>query len=160
MKILNKTMKSFGIDFSLTIGDTMTTDVIIGHLNNTGRFGLTPLRSTEQDNPYEHYDAENHQFIVEIKSRDFRYADWLIEKYKYEENMQAAQDSSRMFVYVTEFDNKIFVWNLYDLAWLEYELQWENDKSMPNTTEFGDKGRRYKSVAYLPENICWFTLEV
>ena len=87
MKILNKTMKSFGIDFSLTIGDTMTTDVIIGHLNNTGRFGLTPLRSTEQDNPYEHYDAENHQFIVEIKSRDFRYADWLIEKYKYEENI-------------------------------------------------------------------------
>ena len=48
----------------------MTTDKIIGHLNSTGRFGLTPLRSTEQDNPYEHYDAENHQFIVEIKPKE------------------------------------------------------------------------------------------
>ena len=138
----------------------MTTDKIIGHLNSAGRFGLTPLQSTEINNPYEHFDAENHQFIVEIKSRDYRYADWLIEKYKYEENMKAAQDSSRMFVYVTEFDGSIYVWNMYDLAWLEYDLKWENNKSMPNTTEFGDKGRRYKSVAYLPENICWFTLEV
>jgi len=138
----------------------MTTDQIIGHLNETGAFGLSPLQSTEINNPYEHFDAENHQFIVEIKSREYRYTDWLIEKYKYEENMKAARESSRMFVYCTEFDGNIYVWNMYDLAWLEYDLQWENDKSMPNTTEFGDKGRRYKSVAYLPENICWFTLSV
>ena len=138
----------------------MTTDQIIGELNKTGKFGLSPLQSTETTNQFEHYDADNHQFMVEIKSRDYRYADWLIEKYKYEENMELARISSRMFVYVTEFDGDIFVWNMYDLAWLEYELNWENDKSMPNTTEFGDKGRRYKSVAYLPENICWFTLSV
>ena len=100
----------------------MTTDQIIGELNKTGRFGLSPLQSTETTNQFEHYDADNHQFMVEIKSRDYRYADWLIEKYKYEENMKAAQDSSRMFVYVTEFSNEIFVWNMYDLAWLEYEL--------------------------------------
>ena len=138
----------------------MTTDQIIGELNKTGNFGLVPLQSTETTNQFEHYDAENHNFIVEIKSRDYRYADWLIEKYKYEENMELARISNRMFVYVTEFDGDIYVWNMYDLAWLEYELKWENDKSMPNTTEFGNKGRRYKSVAYLPENICWFTLSV
>ncbi len=86
----------------------MTTDKIIGHLNSTGRFGISPLQSTEINNPYEHFDAENNQFIVEIKSRDYRYADWLIEKYKYEENMKAAQDSSRMFVYVTEFDGRFY----------------------------------------------------
>jgi len=138
----------------------VTTDQIIGELNKTGRFGLSPLQSTETTNQFEHYDADNHQFMVEIKSRDYRYADWLIEKYKYEENMELARISSRMFIYVTEFDGTIYVWNMYDLAWLEYELKWENSKSMPNTTEFGDKGRRYKSVAYLPENICWFTLEI
>ena len=138
----------------------MTTDQIIGELNKTGRFGLSPLQSTETTNQFEHYDADNHQFMVEIKSRDYRYADWLIEKYKYEENMELARISSRMFVYVTEFDRDIYVWNMYDLAWLGYEIHWENGKSMPNTTEFGDRGRRYKSVAYLPENICWFTLSV
>tara|TARA_A100001201_G_scaffold85241_2_gene75421 strand:+ start:287 stop:703 length:417 start_codon:yes stop_codon:yes gene_type:complete len=138
----------------------MTTDQIIGELNKTGKFGLIPLQSTETTNQFEHYDAENNSFMVEIKSRDYRYADWLIEKYKYEENMELARISNRMFVYVTEFDGDIYVWNMYDLAWLEYELKWENDKSMPNTTEFGDRGRRYKSVAYLPENICWFTLSV
>jgi len=138
----------------------MRTDEIIGELNKTGNFGLVPLQSTETTNQFEHYDAENYNFIVEIKSRDYRYADWLIEKYKYEENMELARISNRMFVYVTEFDGDIYVWNMYDLAWLEYELKWENDKSMPNTTEFGNKGRRYKSVAYLPENICWFTLRV
>lgn len=138
----------------------MTTDQIIGELNKTGRFGVSPLQSTETTNQFEHYDADNHQFMVEIKSRDYRYADWLIEKYKYEENMELARISSRMFVYVTEFDGNIYVWNMYDLAWLGYEIQWENSKSMPNTTEFGNTGRRYKSVAYLPENICWFTLSV
>jgi len=138
----------------------MRTDEIIGELSKTGNFGLVPLQSTETTNQFEHYDAENYNFIVEIKSRDYRYADWLIEKYKYEENMELARISKRMFVYVTEFDGDIYVWNMYDLAWLEYELKWENDKSMPNTTEFGNKGRRYKSVAYLPENICWFTLRV
>ena len=138
----------------------MTTDQIIGELNKTGKFGLIPLESTETTNQFEHYDAENNSFMVEIKSRDYRYADWLIEKYKYEENMELARISSRMFVYVTEFDRDIYVWNMYDLAWLGYEIHWENDKSMPNTTEFGDRGRRYKSVAYLPENICWFTLSV
>ena len=137
----------------------MTTDQIIGELNKTGRFGLSPLQSTETTNQFEHYDADNHQFMVEIKSRDYRYADWLIEKYKYEENMELARISSRMFVYVTEFDGNIYVWNMYDLAW-SYEITWENGKSMPNTTEFADRGRRYKSVAYLPENICWFTLSV
>ena len=138
----------------------MTTDQIIGELNKTGRFGLSPLQSTETTNQFEHYDADNHQFMVEIKSRDYRYADWLVEKYKYEENMELARISSRMFVYVTEFDGNIYVWNMYDLAWLGYEITWENGKSMPNTTEFADRGRRYKSVAYLPENICWFTLSV
>ena len=138
----------------------MTTDQIIGELNKTGRFGLSPLQSTETTNQFEHYDADNYQFMVEIKSRDYRYADWLIEKYKYEENMELARISSRMFVYVTEFDGNIYVWNMYDLAWLGYEITWENGKSMPNTTEFADRGRRYKSVAYLPENICWFTLSV
>ena len=138
----------------------MTTDQIIGELNKTGKFGLVPLQSTETTNQFEHYDAENNSFMVEIKSRDYRYADWLIEKYKYEENMELARISNRMFVYVTEFDGDIYVWNMYDLAWLGYEIHWENDKSMPNTTEFGDRGRRYKSVAYLPENICWFTLSV
>ena len=138
----------------------MTTDQIIGELNKTGKFGLSPLQSTETTNQFEHYDADNHQFMVEIKSRDYRYADWLIEKYKYEENMELARISSRMFVYVTEFDGNIYVWNMYDLAWLGYEITWENGKSMPNTTEFADRGRRYKSVAYLPENICWFTLSV
>ena len=77
--------------------------------------------------------------MVEIKSRDYRYADWLIEKYKYEENMELARISSRMFVYVTEFDGNIYVWNMYDLAWLGYEITWENGKSMPNTTEFADR---------------------
>ena len=138
----------------------MTTDQIIGELNKTGNFGLIPLQSTETSNQFEHYDADNHSFMVEIKSRDYRYADWLIEKYKYEENMELARISHRMFVYVTEFDGNIYVWNMYDLDWLGYELKWENNKSMPNTTEFGDRGRRYKSVAYLPENLCWFTLSV
>ena len=138
----------------------MTTDQIIGELNKTGKFGMAPLESTERTNQFEHYDADNHSFMVEIKSRDYRYADWLIEKYKYEENMELARISSRMFVYVTEFDGNIYVWNMYDLAWLGYEIVWENGRLMPNTTEFGNKGKRYKSVAYLPENICWFTLGV
>lgn len=138
----------------------MTTDQIIGELNKTSRFGMMPLESTEKTNQFEHYDAENHTFIVEIKSRDYRYADWLIEKYKYDENMEMARISNRLFVYVTEYNNEIFVWNMHDLQWLGYEITWENGKSMPATTEFADRGRIYKSVAYLPENICWFTLRV
>jgi len=151
---------NFGTDFLIKVGEEVSTDEIIGLLNKSGRFGLSPLQTTEINNPYEHYDAENNQFIVEIKSRDYKYDDWLIEQYKYEENIKAAKDSARMFVYVTEYRGNIYVWNMYDLAWLEYEIQWESSKSMPNTTEFGDKGRRNKSVGYLPENICWFTLKL
>ena len=138
----------------------MTTDQIIGELNKTGNFGLVPLQSTETTNQFEHYDAENHNFIVEIKSRDYRYADWLIEEYKYNEIMKIAKESNRMFVYVTEFDGDIYIWNLYDLQWLGHEIEWVNDKEMPLTTEFGDKGTTNKSVGYLSENLCWFTMSV
>ena len=49
---------------------------------------------------------------------------------------------------------------MYGLDFLCKEINWLNDKSMPNTTEFGDKGRRNKIVGYLPTNLCWFIIKV
>ena len=42
------------------------------------------LDLVEVANRYSTYDAENERYIVEIKSRDKRYKNWVIEKKKFE----------------------------------------------------------------------------
>tara|TARA_B100001996_G_C18668965_1_gene595961 strand:- start:3133 stop:3549 length:417 start_codon:yes stop_codon:yes gene_type:complete len=138
----------------------METSEIIKHLSNTGLFGGYTLVTTEKTNQFEHFDATNWHYNVEIKSRDKKYDEWLIEKYKYEKNMEIAEDEKKMFVYVTEYDRVLYVWDLYAMKYLGKEIQWFSDRSMPNTTEFGDKGRRNKEVGYLPTNLCWFVIKV
>ena len=61
----------------------------------------------ECNDKYSSYDAENERYIVEVKSRDKRYRSWVIEKKKFESNIIKSVETGKMFVYLTEYDEKL-----------------------------------------------------
>jgi hypothetical protein len=55
-----------------------------------------------------------------------------------------------MFVYLTEYDEKIMTWNIHNLVRKGYDFQW-SVISMPQTTEFDNNKLITKEVGFLYE---------
>ena len=108
------------------------------------------LDLVEVANRYSTYDAENERYIVEIKSRDKRYNNWVIEKKKFESNIIKSVETGKMFVYLTEYNEKIMTWNIHNLVRKGYDFKW-SVISMPKTTEFDNKKLITKEVGFLYE---------
>ena len=108
------------------------------------------LDLVEVANRYSTYDAENERYIVEIKSRDKRYKNWVIEKKKFESNIIKSVETGKMFVYLTEYNEKIMTWNIHNLVRKGYDFKW-SVISMPQNTEFDNNKLITKEVGFLYE---------
>ena len=85
-----------------------------------------PLIEVE-DNPFSTYDAQSSEYIVEIKSRDKMYDSWIIEKYKFDINLEDSIRTGRDFLYICKYKKKLMVWNINDLVAVDYCLTGTRD---------------------------------
>ena len=127
-------------------GNGMTQTEIINKLNE-----LYPdLNLVECEDQFCFCDAESDDYIVEIKSRDKEYDSWIIEKYKFEKNIIKSVETTKKFIYLTEYNGKIMTWNIHNLVRKNYDFQW-TEQLMPKTTEFDNTNVIPKIVGYLYE---------
>ena len=124
----------------------MTQSEIVDKLNE-----LYPdLNLVECQDQFCSCDAESDNYIVEIKSRDTEYDSWIIEKYKFEKNIVKSVETTKKFIYLTEYKGKIMTWNIHNLVRKGYDFQW-TEQLMPETTEFDNTNVITKVVGYLYE---------
>jgi hypothetical protein len=124
----------------------MTQSEIVDRLNE-----LYPdLNLVECEDQFCSCDAESDNYIVEIKSRDTEYDSWIIEKYKFEKNIVKSVETTKKFIYLTEYEGKIMTWNIHNLVRKGYDFQW-TEQLMPETTEFDNTNVITKVVGYLYE---------
>jgi len=126
----------------------MTQTEIIVKLNSI----YSHLNLVEVSDRYSTYDAENENYIVEVKSRDKKYRSWAIEKKKFDSNIDKAVETGKMFVYLTEYKGDIMTWNINNLVLTGYDFQWTKIP-MPQTTEFEDTKTVTKVVGFLYESV-------
>jgi hypothetical protein len=124
----------------------MTQSEIVDKLNE-----LYPdLNLVECEDQFCSCDAESDNYIVEIKSRDTEYDSWIIEKYKFDKNIVKSVETTKKFIYLTEYKGKIMTWNIHNLVRKGYDFQW-TEQLMPETTEFDNTNVITKVVGYLYE---------
>ena len=127
-------------------GNDMTQSEIVDRLNE-----LYPdLNLVECEDQFCSCDAESDNYIVEIKSRDTEYDSWIIEKYKFDKNLVKSVETTKKFIYLTEYKGKIMTWNIHNLVRKDYDFQW-TEQLMPETTEFDNTNVITKVVGYLYE---------
>ena len=102
----------------------------------------------KSEDPYEHYDAENLENIVEIKIRSKKYDKQIIERYKYLRNKEESAKSDRNFFYVTNYQDKLSIWDINYLDSIGYKYFW-HVKDLVRSTEFQDREPIPKVVGYL-----------
>jgi hypothetical protein len=108
------------------------------------------LNLVECQDPFCYCDAESNDYIVEIKSRDKEYSSWIIEKSKFEKNIIKSVETTKKFIYLTEYNGKIMTWNIHNLVRKNYDFQW-TEMPMPKTTEFDANNVIPKIVGFLYE---------
>lgn len=118
---------------------------IIRIINNIPLYNGNYFKS---EDPYEHYDAENFDSIIEIKIRSKKYDKQIIERYKYLRNKEESQKSSRNFYYLTNFEDYISIWDITYLDSIGYRYFW-HVKDLVRSTKFQDKEPIPKIVGYL-----------
>jgi len=102
------------------------------------------------------YDYENREYIFEFKSRKKHYNPWIIEKEKLDSNLDIADDMNKDFIYVTEYKDTLYVWNISKLIRDGYDFNFE-ERIAPNCTDLEDREYQYmkiKIVGYLYEIFC------
>ena len=98
---------------------------------------------------FSRYDAEDKNYLYEIKIRDFKYLNCLIEKDKLFNNLKKADQLNKYFIYVVCFDKKIAIFNITKLVKQKYNFKWEKRK-LPKSTMLNEKKKLiYKNVGYI-----------
>ena len=108
------------------------------------------LGDLQESFEFDHHDFECDQYLMEVKSRCTRYSSWIIEKMKVDANLLYAFSLNKMFLYITEYNGRAYVWNISKMADNHYDFNWETRK-MPATTEFENNKFVDKEVGYLYE---------
>ena len=70
------------------------------------------------DYEYNRFDAEDKNYIVEIKDRNKYYDNTMIEFDKYSFNIKYAELAKKKFIYVVRVDGNIYIFNLMFLKFL------------------------------------------
>lgn len=106
-------------------------------------------------NPYEHYDAENFSNILEIKIRSQDYDKHIIERVKYERNLEHSFTSDRAFFYVVVAYPYLYAWDINYLDSIGYNYLWKT-KNLRRTTYYENNNEIPKVVGYLekPFGLC------
>ena len=118
--------------------------IILQRLNRA--FLTNPL--IESNYEYNRFDAENTKYIVEIKSRNNKYDQTIIEFDKFSYNLLYAKENNKFFVYAVKMDDKIYIFNITKLKEYNYNFNWEW-REMPKYTEFNNTKNIRKLVGYI-----------
>lgn len=93
------------------------------------------------DDEFSRYDAEDKDYIAEIKIRYRWYPDCIIEHDKYEANMALAKEKDKDFIYIVYVEQDtcydIYVFNCTTLTLNDYKFRWDW-KELPKSTELGE----------------------
>jgi hypothetical protein len=110
---------------------------------------------TKSTDIYEHYDAENFKNILEIKVRNQDYDKHIIERFKYERNIEHSLVSGRTFFYVSIAYPYLYAWDITYLDKINYNYFWKT-KKLNKTKMFDDNSKIPKVVGYLekPFSLC------
>lgn len=103
------------------------------------------------NNQYSYYDAEDKNYICEIKYRHSYYPTKMIENAKLLRCCKIAKEKGKQFLYIVEDPKGLFVFNcskfIQDIADLNVEAF-----DCPANTEFGgQRNRKDKAVIMMPE---------
>ena len=107
---------------------------------------LGPL--VEPEDQFSSFDFECDKYIIEVKCRSKVWDPWFIEKIKYDSNMEVAQSKEKDFIFLTEVDKTVYLYNISKLTKLGREFKWTT-KLLPNSTEFTNTDKIEKLVSYL-----------
>lgn len=123
---------------------------IMNAVNAKAKTALEP----HPDN-YHFYDAEDSNYIAEIKQRRKYYPSKMIENVKLLRCCKLAQEKNKQFLYIVEDQKGIFVYNcsklIQDIADLKIDTL-----DCPSNTDFGGVNNRVKKDTFnLPEK--WAT---
>ena len=116
---------------------------ILSQINSTYDLGLE-----ETVNEYSRYDAENYDYIMEIKKRFTFYKDTLIEFDKYTFNKEYAKIMGKSFIYAVGYDHKVYIFNISKLDADKHNYKW-HWRTMPKQTEFSQTEEISKFVGYI-----------
>ena len=98
------------------------------------------------------YDAEDDNYIVEIKNRREYYEEKLIEALKMYSNFQKSQILGKSFLYVVTDEKGVWVYNITKLIDRIVKTPVKGFKC-PMTTDFGRKTKIIKFSYILPEDM-------
>ena len=98
------------------------------------------------------YDAEDDNYIVEIKNRREYYEEKLIEALKMYSNFQKSQILGKSFLYVVTDEKGVWVYNITKLIDRIVKTSVKEFKC-PMTTDFGRKTKIIKYSYILPEDM-------
>lgn len=102
-------------------------------------------------NIYSNYDAEDDNYIVEVKCRNAYYKDKMLETYKFLKCIKEAQSKDKQFLYIVEDPKGVWVYNCS--KYLQDIVDFENVEILcPKTTEFSNNSKTSKDIILLPES--------
>jgi len=125
----------------------MTEESTIEYINKKVKLNLK--KSLDKFNDY---DAENENYIVEIKNRRKYYKEKLIEALKLYKNYRNAQNKNKTFLYVVTDEKGVYVYNVSKN--IEMIINNKPIRTMqPMTTDFDRTRKILKYCYYLPESL-------
>ena len=108
----------------------------------------------KMDDKFSRYDAFDPEMgvMLEIKCRNKHYEDTLLEKMKYDWNVEFAEENDYVFLYAvsmpTEEGDKLYLFDPKIMDDEGYDFKWHT-KKLPAKTEFGRSDWIDKEVGYL-----------
>ena len=106
------------------------------------------LKLTRVKNRFSDYDAEDDNYLVEIKNRRKYYKTKMIEEYKLNKNLKKAKSLNKEFIYVVTDDYGMYIYNMSKLDLPELQ-----EFDCPRNTDFGGKeSRKIKKIYNLKES--------
>tara|TARA_R100001530_G_scaffold7057_1_gene7910 strand:+ start:844 stop:1470 length:627 start_codon:yes stop_codon:yes gene_type:complete len=99
---------------------------------------------------YSPFDAEDMEYIAEIKIRNKHYPEVLIEFDKFDSNTEYAFNNNVESLYIVATNEDIYIFNLSKLALQRFRFKWDW-KVLPKNTDFGGSEQKIsKFVGFIP----------
>ena len=102
----------------------------------------------EPEDQFSPFDFECDKYIIEVKCRSQAWDPWFIEALKYDTNMEIAKRLQKDFIFLTEVNKTVYLYNISKLTRNKYDFKWTT-KLLPNSTEFTKEGKIEKLVNFL-----------
>jgi hypothetical protein len=102
----------------------------------------------EPEDQFSPFDFECDRYIIEVKCRSQAWDPWFIEAIKYSSNMEIAKNLKKDFIFLTEVNKTVYLYNISKLTRKDYDFKWTT-KLLPNSTEFTKQGKSEKPIGYL-----------